>query len=230
MIVNNIDVEIYGASVSKKIIKPSEILIEKEKRDLITVQTNSEIKLKPMTIRILFEGQDRDKIKTNISNFMTNLTDEVDIKFKNLSNKFHAYLVDSDVEDTEFDEWVYLNLTFDCYEYGDEVTETINRTLTKNINLKGNIETPAIVEITPSIDLIDLTLRGLDDDPIILKNLKASKKLIVNGEEGTVTVDGENKFSDTDMWGFPKLIPGENTITVDKDSVDITIKYKPRYV
>jgi len=32
------------------------------------------------------------------------------------------------------------------------------------------------------------------------------------------------------MWGFPKLIPGENTITVDKDSVDITIKYKPRYV
>ncbi|MDC4242595.1 phage tail family protein, partial [Clostridium tertium] len=100
----------------------------------------------------------------------------------------------------------------------------------KTINVSGNLETPAILELTPSIDLIDLTINGLDEEAIILKNLKANKKLIVNGEEGTVTVDGVNKYSDTDMWGFPRLKPGANTITVSKNNVDITIKYKPRYI
>lgn len=230
MYINNIDIAIYGASVSKKIIKPSNILIEKEKNKILTVQTNSQIGLKSMDVRILFEGENRDEINNNISNFMLNLIDEADIKFKNLSNKFHVYLVNNDIEDTEFDEWLYLNLTVDCYEYGNEVIETMNRITSKTINVLGNLETAAIVEITPSIDLIDLTITGLDDNPIILKNLKANKKLIVNGEDSTVTVDGVNKFSDTDMWGFPKLKPGANTITVDKSSVDITIKYKQRYI
>lgn len=230
MYVNNIDIGIYGASVSKKVIKPSRILIEKQKNKVLTTQTESEIELKNMIIKILFEGRDRDEINGNISDFMINLSNEVDIKFKNLSNKFHSYLVSSDIEDTEFDEWLYLNLEFDCYEYGDEVTETMNRITNKTINVAGNLETPAIVEITPSIELIDLTLTGLDDSPIILKNLKANKKIIVNGEEGKVTVDGVNKYGDTDMWGFPKLKPGANTITVNKGSVDINIKYKPRYI
>lgn len=230
MYINNIDIGIYGASVSKKIIKPSKILVEKQKNKLLTVQTNNEVELKSMTVKILFEGKNRDEIKDNISNFMINLINEVDIKFKNLSNKFHSYLVSDDIEDTEFDEWMYLNLEFDCYEYGDEVTETINRITNKTINVAGNLEIPAIVEITPSIELIDLTLTGLDDSPIILKNLKANKKIIVNGEEGKVIVDGVNKYGDTDMWGFPKLKPGANTIIVDKSSVDITIKYKPRYI
>lgn len=230
MYINNIDIEIYGASVSKKVIKPSGISIGKQKNKVLTTKTESEIELANMTIKILFEGRDRDEIKGNISNFMINLIDEVDIKFKNLSNKFHAYLVSSDIEDTEFDEWVYLNLEFDCYEYGDVITEIMNRITNKTINVPGNLETPAIVEITPSIDLIDLTLTGLDDNSIILKNLRENKKIIVDGEDCTVTVDGVNKYGDTDMWGFPKLTPGANTITVDKSSVDITIKYKPRYI
>lgn len=230
MYINNIDIGIYGASVSKKIIKPSEILVEKQKNKLLIVQTNSEIELKKMTVKILFEGKNRDEIKDNISNFMINLINAVDIKFKNLSNKFHSYLVSDDIEDTEFDEWMYLNLEFDCYEYGDEVTEIMNRITNKTINIAGNIETPAIVEIIPSIDLIDVTLKGLDEDPIILKNLKVNKKIIIDGKNCTVTVDGVNKFSDTDMWGFPKLKPGSNTITVNKSSVDINIKYKPRYI
>lgn len=32
------------------------------------------------------------------------------------------------------------------------------------------------------------------------------------------------------MWGFPRLKPGANTITVSKNNVDITIKYKPRFI
>lgn len=39
-----------------------------------------------------------------------------------------------------------------------------------------------------------------------------------------------NKYGDTDMWDFPRLNPGTNTITVNKNNCDIKIKYKPRYI
>lgn len=230
MYINEIDISIYGASVSKKIVHPRDIFIEKEKLKINTIKIYNKIGLKKLTIKILFEDKSRDDTYKNISKFMSNLIDEFDIKFKNLSNRFHCYLNSSEIEDTEFDEWLYLNLEMDCYEYSNEKNETMNRITNKTINVSGNLETPAIVEVTPSIDLIDLTITGLAEDSIILKNLKANKKLIVNGEEGTVTVDGINKYGDTDIWGFPKLKPGANTITVSKNNVDITIKYKPRFI
>lgn len=161
---------------------------------------------------------------------MSKLINEVDIKFKNLSHFYHVYLLDHNIEDTDFDEWLYLNIEFVGYEYSTQVLETMNRITSKTINVKGNEETPAIVEITPSVSIIDIVLTGLSDEPIILKNLTGGKKVIVDGEEGLITVDGANKFGDTDMWEFPRLRPGANTITVSRNNVDINIKYKPRFI
>lgn len=230
MYINNIDISTYNASVSEKLVQSSEILAQKEKLGLSFINISEEVGLKNLYIKILFEAANRDTAKNNISMFMANFTKDVDIKFKNLSNTFHSFLVNSNVENTDFDEWLYLILDIDCYEYGNEITTTMNRVNSKTINVAGNQVTPAIVEITPSIALVDLTLNGFDEDPIKIKNLTANKKIIINGEDGTVTVDGVNKYEDTEMWNFPSLRPGANTITVDKSSVDITIKYKPRYI
>ncbi|MFR4584880.1 phage distal tail protein, partial [Clostridium cadaveris] len=73
-------------------------------------------------------------------------------------------------------------------------------------------------------------ITGLEDGPITIKNLTAGKKVIINGEDGTVLENGINKFGDTELWEWPRLLPGSNTITVSKNSCDITIKYKPRYI
>lgn len=116
------------------------------------------------------------------------------------------------------------------YCYGEEKSEMLNRLTSKTINVVGNQETPCIVEITPSISLVDLIITGLADDPIIIKNLTADKKIIINGEDGTVLENGINKFGDTDLWEWPRLKAGSNSITVSKNSCDITIKYKPRYI
>ena len=112
----------------------------------------------------------------------------------------------------------------------EEKIETMNRISNQTINVPGNLETPAIVEITPSVDAIDLTINGLSEDPITIRNLKQNKKIIINGEDGTVLQDGINKFMDTDLWEFPKLNPGANTITISKNTVDINIKYKGRWI
>ena len=112
----------------------------------------------------------------------------------------------------------------------DEVVENINRINSKTIEVPGTQTIPAIVEITPNVYISDIKLEGLSDDPIIIKNLMSNKTVILDGELQKVTVDGVNKYSDTDMWDFPRLKPGANTIKIDKSNCDIKIKYKPRYI
>ena len=161
---------------------------------------------------------------------MSKLITDVELTLDGYSNKYRCILSSSTTEKTVSKYLYKKKLTFLGYEFATEKAETINRITSKTINVAGNQVTPAIVEITPSIALVDLTLIGLDEDPIKIKNLVASKKIIINGEDGLVTVDGINKYGDTEMWQFPSLKPGANTITVDKNSVDITIKYKPRFI
>ena len=177
---------------------------------------------------MLFINTNRDLILKDISKFMGEVS-ECDIKFKNLSNFYHCILTNSEIEDTEFDDWLYLNLEFVGYEYNTEVVEGMNRITTKAINVTGNLATPAIVEITPSVDLIDMVLT-INGEAITIKNLTASKKIILNSEDCTVTELGINKFGDVDLWQFPQLSAGANTITVNKSTCDITIKYKPRFI
>lgn len=230
MFINNIDIKTFEASVSSKLITPTQIQMDKEKIKLIIVKTLVKKLYKKISIKILFEGLSRDVINKNISAFSSLLKDECDIKFKNLSNKFHCYVQSIEPEEPGINEWMYLNIDLDAYEYSDEITEPINRITSKTINNIGTEDTPAIVEITPSISLVDLIITGLADDPITIKNLTAGKKIIVNGEDGTVLENGINKFGDTELWEWPRLRPGTNSITVSKSSCDITIKYKPRYI
>ncbi|MDU4131365.1 MAG: phage tail family protein [Clostridium perfringens] len=216
MFANGIDIKKFNATVSKKLIQPSKI-----DKDEIS---------KSITIKILFEGKTRDEIYENISKFNELFLDEATIKFKNLSNYFKGKIRDSSIEDTELDEWLYLNIEFECKALGSEIIENLNRVNTKTINVLGTYKTNAIVEITPRIDLVDLRLDGLANDPIIIKNLKQGKKIIIDGKEGTVLEEGINKFKDTDLWEFPFLVPGTNTITLSKNSCDVVIKYEPRYL
>ncbi|HHD2745489.1 phage distal tail protein, partial [Clostridium perfringens] len=74
-----------------------------------------------------------------------------------------------------------------------------------------------------------ITISGFSED-IVIKKLKANKKIIINSLEGTVLEEGKNKFEDTDFWEFPFLVPKINIIKVNKDTCNINIKYKNRYI
>ena len=199
MIVNDIDIKTYGASVSTKLIQPSEIDIKKSKVGNIYNQLSSKVGFKKITIKILFESIDRDTAYKNISHFMANFINEADIKFNNLEHYFHVYLINSSVEDTEFDEWLYLNLELDGYEYGEEVVEVMDGVTEKTIFVKGNMETPCVIEITPKADLSEITLSGFGDDPIVVRNLVKGNTVVIDGEKGKVTVNGVNAFSTIDL-------------------------------
>lgn len=230
MKVNDINIKTYGASVSTKLIQPSEINIKKSKVGNIYTKLSSKVGFKKITIKILFEAIDRNTAYKNISDFMANFIDEADIKFQNLEHYFHVYLASSSIDDTEFEEWLYLNLELDGYEYGEEVVEVMDGVTEKTIFVKGNMPTPCIIEITPKADLNEITLKGFGDDPIVVKNLVKGNTVVIDGVKGKVTCNGENKFEDVEMWEYPRLKLKENRIVLGKNICIIEIKFKSSYM
>lgn len=132
-----------------------------------------------------------------------------------------------------------INITADPFKYTDTVLESVGTVSGKTIGVQGDYETPCIIELLPSGAITAYTIKGAARDPvtgeaedIIIKNLTAGKKVIIDGESCTVTEDGVNKYADTEMWEFPTLVPGSNVLTFVSSSVlcDVIIKYKPRYI
>lgn len=172
---------------------------------------------------------DENSFETLISNFINKLK-ECTLKFSDTDFYYDCEYAGGDKLDKINPKTKEIGLTMRVYcKRKSTVSETANRVSSKTINVSGNLETPVIVEITPSINLVDLTITGFGES-FTIKNLTAGQKVVINGEDGTVLQGSANKFADWDGWEFPKLSPGANTMTFSKSSCDITIKYKPRWI
>ncbi|XZM78708.1 phage distal tail protein [Clostridium perfringens] len=232
MIVNNIDILTkYGAIITERNIQACEIITFNDWLD----NSLDPIKLAPeknkyssINIKLYIEGKNENEILAKISEIL-NICKSGIIKFNDI-DYFYNFFIESHEEEliADFAYTLTLNLKA-TYKFLKENTISFTD-YTKDINMQGNVKTPCIIEIIPNIDLVDLTINGLSNDPIIIKNLHANKKIILNGEDGTITEGGINKFKDTDFWEFPFLLPKTNTIKLSKNNCNIAIKYKPRFL
>ncbi|MBS6503825.1 MAG: phage tail protein, partial [Clostridium sp.] len=155
MLINGLDISIYGGIQLQTDIQNSkqysnyELLLNCSKPILL----GKEEKLKSIKVEILFKGDSRDQILDNISNLISKLDGIIDLKLEGYSKTYKVILVDDVIQKKKSKRKYKILLEFVGYSVMDEITETINRTTSKTINVVGNSETPAIVEITPSIDL-----------------------------------------------------------------------------
>lgn len=233
MLINNIDISRYNARVLEVNIQNSSVSNISDfetKNKLIPLLLNSEAGLNKITVTLLVDSLDKKQYYLDKSNLINNMLNVCDVYFKDRDLRFKCVLIDQSDKPSLRQIRGALQLNLIGYNVESEVIENINRIKSKTINVSGNSNTTCIVEITPVIDMIDVTLKGLSEDPIIVRNLKGNKKIIIDGLEGTVLQEGENKFTDTDIWEFPYLCPGMNTITVNKDTCNIKIIYNPRFI
>lgn len=141
-------------------------------------------------------------------------------------------------KDNDFISNLEINVTADPFKYKDYVSVSANVTASKTITVQGDYPVPCIIEIIPQANVISsLTIKGAarnkitgESEDILIKNLTKSNKVVIDGENGTVTEGSSNKFADTEFWEFPSLLPGGNEITFSNTQSNITIKYKPRYI
>ena len=112
-----------------------------------------------------------------------------------------------------------------------EVTVNIASSATSvTVNNPGNLPSPATIAINPGSTMATLSITGLSDEPIVCKNLTSGKIRIIDGASGLVLEDSTNKYPDTELWEFPRLLPGSTTIKLSRSGCTVTIKYKPRHI
>lgn len=234
MLINNINIERFNARVLDVDIQNSSINNLKDfegKNTLLPLFFDSKVELNLITVTLLVNSLDKRQYYLDKSNLLSNMVRPFEVYFKDRNLRFKCILNGNSDQPSLRQIRGRLQLSFIGYNIENEVIETItNGVSSKIINGEGNTKVPIVLEITPTIDMIDLKITGLSEDPFIVKNLKSNKTIVINGIEGMVTQDGINKFNDTDMWEFPFLVPGTNTISVNKDTCNITIKYNPRFL
>lgn len=208
----------------------------------------SSIGFKPLQVTFLVYGGNRNEVLQNCSMLLARLSEPVRLELDGFSHKYHGVMTKSDfVENPLGRQRVTANkvgkLTagFSCYEYseqpdGSPFSKSSSGSAQLIVTNPGNLDTPAVVEITPKIGIAELVINGLTRNPdtgenlkISIKSLTTGNKIILDGETGLFTEKGVLK-KDIEIWTLPSLLPGTNTITLSNAQMDISVKYRPRFI
>lgn len=227
MIINNTNLKDLGCDLLRYRITPSQYsgrsFWNNGSRSPIAV--TGQYTFSNLEVDIYIEGQDGAEVerkKSKLNAMMENpiiILDEVDEGIEYLCYYENQVVVEKINEVASI-----ATYHFKSFKRGLLKEVTLSST-SNNIEITTDVVTEAIYEITPNIDMIEFTIHGIK-----IKNLKANKKIIIDGIKKTVTMDGENKFGDTEFWSFPTLTPGTNKITLSRTDAKVILKYYPRYV
>lgn len=202
----------------------------------IPVMQKNTIGFKPLKIVLLVKANGRQEIIGKRSEILAHLLGPVELELDKFNHKFFAILKKHDANEVAINRFHTLTLEFDCYEYGNEIVQNVSGQTELNVNNPGNIVTPARIEIRPKIGIASVTVSGICrseiglDLPVTIRNVEADKVVVLDGDTGLVTQEGQLKAGEVDMWDTPSLLPGTNKISVDTSWVDLTIKFYPRYM
>lgn len=243
MLINGKDITEYGKVKQWRVdIKPRKMDHDSEwpRGSPVPIFQTPATTFKDFTITLMVYGSGREDILHRISNILADLTDVTELTLDGWEHKFCGVLEEADVKelsDTSRHRFQQLELQFSGYEHGDKVTETANGTGTIQITNPGNMVSPAILELTPTIGAASVEITGICRDsntdadlPVTIKNLTTGKEIVLDGITGLITEDGELKAGDVDMWELPTLLSGTNTITVNTEYVNLKVTVLPIYM
>lgn len=231
MQINDIDILTYSATLLSKDIQTAKVTTyndwlrnSNKPIDLGKIEE----KYIPIKLRFCVKGEDETSALKNKSDLIKQC-EKAKIVFDDINYTYQCCVVSHSCEMILPCKYT-VEVELKGYAYGLEVSVNANRTASKSITNVGNTITPCIVEVTPTTNLDSIAIGGLSNDSIVINNLTADTKVTIDGEVSTVMEGTTNKYGDTDMWEFPRLKPGDNTVTFDDSTCNITIKYKPRYM
>ncbi|MDU7031580.1 phage distal tail protein [uncultured Robinsoniella sp.] len=192
---------------------------------------------KKIKVVVMVKGANRQEIWERGGKLMSMLYGPVTLKIDGFKHYFKAVLNNRGQAEDSLNRFHRATLEFLTYEFGEE--KVVSKTNAREIEIvnEGTLETPAVIEIMPTMGKESLTITGITRDkftkeevPTVIKKLSFGKKIVIDGEDSLITEGGTNKFKDTIIYSFPSLLPGENTIILDQDDINITVRYKPMFV
>lgn len=228
MYINNVSLSNFGAKLLSREISSSDIQIQRfwaRKALKPFISKNVEFYYKSLKVELEFKGTPGE-IERNKSLLIDAMAVST-IRFETLDNYYSGSITGTSIGDKPFG-FEVLGVEMDVYEHEQEEVTTFTGLSTETILLLSNSPTPVILELTPTANIATLHIEGFGE-AITLSNLTAGTTVVINGEIGKVTENGINKYADYDSWGFPKLIPGENLITLSESTLSVLVRFSPRW-
>ncbi len=228
MKINNIDITQYNGKQCSINIQPSTFNTESlwESNFITPIVFNKNATLKKIVLEFAVKGSDKDTINNNVSNIIKLMSKQATYKFDGYEH-YYCCIADTPTVKTSCKKFKVLSTTLYGYEYAEAKQYQFSDTIT--INNVATAISPAILKITSNIGLNSLTITGLTQKPITVQNIAINTPVVIDGEKCTIEENGNNIFGRTDIWEFPVIRPGTNTIRLSS-ACTCTLTYKPRYL
>lgn len=243
MKVNGIDIKAFGAMQQN--VKPGLAAIsngsEWASGAASPLLLPSEAGMKKMEVSVIIKGISRQDIWGKASALVAAMMEPAEIELDGFGHSFFMALTNVSQAELSLQRFHKATLELMGYEHGAEKEEVIS-TASAAIRNEGNMESPAILMVTPMIGMAHVSVYGFTTDkmtgerhPIKISRLSAGRVIRIDGEKGLAlendgTGEWGNKFKEIEMWDFPRLQPGENYIQVGDRNLEVRVRYKPRYL
>ena len=196
---------------------------------LFPISLSKKVKPRSLTLELEFIEKNAREVDTLIAEFCNDIQDGVDIHLPDGYGYF--CVIDKVSSAKQISSWIRtISIEFVCIRHGTKAI--VNATNEMSFYVGGMIDTEAVVTIVPKTTPTEATVivvdsKGNEMTNVTVKNIEST--VIVDGISTKVTQDGANKFVDTDLFEFPKLKAGKNTISFTGD-VSVNIAYYPLYL
>lgn len=231
MKVNGIDARKYNAKqLTVEVLPPSmsndyEIITGA----VLPIEFDTDMEMGTLKITMYFRGKDRNNLIRNMSMFMQNFTKSCDLELDGYRGKFRAYITKDSYTKMKVKNRYQLDMEFSGYFYDDEIALIYDGKTETTVTKVGSRKSPVTVEIYAKSALNNYTIKGFAED-ITVKELAAGKTVIINGEDGTVSMDGANAIERVDLWEFPRMEAEETKLTFTNANAKVTIRYRPMWI
>lgn len=180
-----------------------------------------------ITLKYFVEGVNEKDTLKNISNLIKSHIKSV-VTFSDLNYRFNTKLTGQPTLNHIKDQFYEVTLTLQSdFKLDQDKSITVNSN--ESIECKSNVDTPAKITITSEDNIENLEIT-LNDDTYVISSLKNGDVLEINGDDYTIKYNGVDDLSLVDIWRFPVLKSGSNTITINKENISVKIDYTERFI
>lgn len=234
MRVNGIDARTFKAKQLTVEVQPPSTAVKYDWNDgdLKPNVYKTEEKAGTLTLVMYFVGKDRTEVHRCISDFLSHLNDAVVLDLEGYKGSYYGMKKSAKIVSTLELRKKKLELQFEGF-FTDIAVEKELQKETQEYVTQGSRDAPCILRMTNmSTAEQSATVAGLTGTGNIEVTIPGGKTLVIDGDTGLVTIDGENGFSCiATMWEFPRVRHGKITISrTNTENVKIVMEYRPMWL
>lgn len=234
MRVNGIDARTFKAKQLTVEVQPPSTAVKYDWNDgdLKPNAYKTEEKAGTLKLVMYFVGKDRTEVHRCISDFLSNLNDAALLDLEGYKGSYYGMKKSAKIVSTLELRKKKLELEFDGFFMDIPVEKELKAELQEYVT-QGSRDAPCVLRlINPTKKNQDVTVEGLTETGNIVVTVPAGKTMVIDGDVGLITVDGENGFPYvTEMWEFPKVTHGKMIVKrTNVANVKITIEYRPMWL